>query len=137
MSDDFTNDNQTTQVFSEDDFKKTLEGMSDVEVLDLYLETMLNDKGMVDLDDEVRADMKIDLAERFNAFLSQAFVDALPSGKVVELDNMIDKNEATPENVKKLLVDANVDTDKITVDAMAKFREIYLGTDGDEAGEEA
>ena len=135
MNDNSTNDSQATQAVTEDDFKKALEGMSDEEILDFYFETMLNDKGMTDLEPEVRTEMKIDLAERFNAFLSQAFVDALPGAKIVELDEMIDKNEATPENVKKLLVEAGVDTDKVTVDAMAKFREIYLG--GNEAGEEA
>ena len=66
----------------------------------------------------------------------QAFVDALPGAKIVELDEMIDKNEATPENVKKLLVEAGVDTGKVTVDAMAKFREIYL-SGNNEAGKEA
>ena len=66
--------------------------------------------------------------EKLTDFLTQALVNALPEDKVNELDNMIDEGAAEPENVRRLLDDAGVDSGKVVVDALQKFRELYLNS---------
>lgn len=112
---------------SDDNLKKTLQGMSEEEILAVVAEGLLAEKGMTDLEDDVKAEMVKDLVERMTEFVNRAILGALPEDKMAELNEKIEKDEASLEVVNQLVADSGIDANDVTTKALEKFREIYLG----------
>ena len=58
--------------------------------LDQFLEQLLIEKGITDLDDDVRAEVKANMAERILDQIDQACINALSEEKAAELAEKID-----------------------------------------------
>ena len=58
--------------------------------LDQFLEQLLIEKGITDLDDDVRAEVKANMAERILDQIDQACINALSEEKAAELADKID-----------------------------------------------
>lgn len=111
---------------SEAEMIEALKNMSNEEVIEVFIEGLIIDKGQENLPEEEKENLRDELYEKVEDFLSQALVNALPDGGVADLDNMIDAGDVTPEKIKKLLDDAGVDSGAVIVNALVKFRELYL-----------
>ena len=120
--------NDSQALAQEDELAATLQNLSNEEIIEVFIEGLIIDKGLENLSEEEKDDIRDELNEKLTDFLTQALVNALPEDKVNELDNMIDNGAAGPENVKRLLDDAGVDSGKVVVDALQKFRELYLNS---------
>ncbi len=120
--------NDSQALAQDDDLVAALQNMSNEEIIEVFIEGLIIDKGLENLDEEEKDDIRDELNEKLTDFLTQALVNALPEDKVNELDNMIDEGVAEPENVRRLLDDAGVDSGKVVVDALQKFRELYLNS---------
>ena len=118
--------NDSQALAQDNDLVAALQNMSNEEIIEVFIEGLIIDKGLEDLSEEEKDDVRDELNEKLTDFLTQALVNALPEDKVDELDDMIDAGAAEPENVRKLLDDAGVDSGKVVVDALQKFRELYL-----------
>ena len=112
---------------SDAELEKTLKEMSDAEAIEVFVGSLLVEKGISDEDEAAMAMMKKDLAERVSDFLTQALIDALPADGVTELDGMISLGVVTPENIQGLLKRFKVDTEKVLAGALEEFRKEYLG----------
>ena len=102
--------------------------MSNEEIIENFARGLLIEKNLGEMDENTEKDMINDLIERVNAFIDRAVLESLPKEKLDELDNMIDNDTATPEAVAQLIQSSGIDANTISVEAMAKFREVYLGS---------
>lgn len=94
-----------------------------------YLKQLLVDAGQTDLGTELEETMIQDLATRLEDRLTLAAVEKLPQDKQEELTNLA----ADKENAKQVMefLQKNIpDYDEVFAQALADFREIYLGAQG-------
>ena len=115
------------QVMTDEELKQQLEGMSNDEVLDIFLESLLIEKGFTNLDDETRTEMIAQLKERAVDMINYSIIEALPEDKVEEVTTKIDNGENAEEAKNAAIKESGVDAEKITGEALEKFRELYLG----------
>lgn len=108
-----------------------MENMSNVEAMRVIARGLLKEKGLPEMDMETEADMVNDLVERMSEFVNRAILEKLPEEKMTELDKMIDEDNAGPEAVAELIKSAGIDIEAATVEALEKFREIYLGAEAE------
>ena len=119
-------------IMTDEELKQQLNSLSDDEVLSVYMESLLIEKGLTDLDDETRDSMISEMKERAVDLINYSIIEALPEDKAEELSNRIEQGEDGEALMNAAIEEAGIDTGKITDDALAKFRELYLGEDAKE-----
>ena len=87
-----------------------------MEQVSQFMDSLLEEKGITDLDDETREMLKR---------------DALPEDKLNEFNQRINDPDFTNDDATQFFVDAGLDVQKIALQTMIEFRMLYLG--GDEA----
>ena len=85
------------QVMTDEELKQQLESMSNDEVLDIFLESLLIEKGFTNLDDKTRTEMIAQLKERAVDMINYSIIEALPEDKVEEVTTKIDNGENAEE----------------------------------------
>ena len=120
------------QIMTDEELTQQLNSLSDDEVLSVYMESLLIEKGLGDLDDEAKQDMIAQMKERAVDLINYSIVEALPEGKVEELSSKIEQGEDGNALMNAAIEEAGIDTGKITDEALKKFRELYLGEDAKE-----
>lgn len=118
-------DTTTTQP-SDIEIAEALESMSNREIIDLFVEGLILDKGLGDLDDVTKEEIRIELTDKVEDFLTQSLLSALPESEIDSLDEKIKSGAATQENIVQLIDESGVDSGQVITDALIKFREIYL-----------
>lgn len=96
--------------------------------LDAFINDILDKKSLPGVTPEVRAQLVADMRERLLDQINRALINALPSEKVTELGGLLDKG-ADEASLQKFIMDAGVDTRRVTIETMLKFRMLYLGTE--------
>lgn len=114
------------------DIDGILQNMSNEEILRAFAEGLLIEKGLGEMEPEVKEEMVEDLLERINAFVDRAALESLPPEKLEELNRMIDNDTATPDNVAELIKNSGQNTDEMVAKALEKFRDVYLGQEAKE-----
>ena len=113
---------------SDADMQAALENMSNDELLDLFAEQMMVDKGLRDeVDEDVFAVLKDDLKDRLAMQINRAILVQLPDDKLEQLDRDLNSDAASVESFEKMVTEAGVDIAKTTQDVMEAFRNTYLG----------
>jgi FKBP-type peptidyl-prolyl cis-trans isomerase (trigger factor) len=98
-----------------------------MEAVDKFVDQLLTDKGIEGMDDEVRAELKRDLAERLTDEIDRAVIGALPEDKAVELSEKLDDENFTNEDAAEFLQESGVDMQRVSLETMLRFRDLYLG----------
>ena len=88
------------------------------------------DKGMADLDEALKNEVRDDLTKSLLFQVNRAILMALPDEDYKKLGDQLDSGEATMETVQEAVKAAGVDVDKVVRETMEKFREIYLDDSG-------
>jgi len=91
-----------------------------------FLEGILQDAGMVALDEGMRDEMIKELFLRLDDFMLTTIVDNLPSDKLEAFTKMSEEGK-TREELEKYLQDNIPDIQTKFGDAMLEFRNLYLG----------
>lgn len=113
---------------SDADVRAVLEGMSNDQLLDLFAEQMMIDKGLRDeVDADVFSVLKDDLKDRLAMQINRAILVQLPDAKLEQLEKDLDANTATADGFEKMAAESGVDIEKTTQDVMMAFRNTYLG----------
>ena len=113
---------------SDADMQAALEQMSNDELLDLFAEQMMVDKGLRnEVDDDVFEVLKDDLKDRLAMQINRAILVQLPDDKLEQLDRDLNNDTASVEGFEKRVTEAGVDIAKTTQDVMMAFRNTYLG----------
>lgn len=118
------NDSQVTT--QDEEIAATLQNLSNEEAMAVIAKGLLQEKGFSDLDEETEGEMIQDLVERMTDFVNRAVLEELPEEKMAELDQMIAEERATDEEVGRLIQESGVDASAATMQALEKFREVYL-----------
>ncbi|MBR0403272.1 hypothetical protein IJI55_01855 [Candidatus Saccharibacteria bacterium] len=103
-----------------------LEKLSDDQLLDLYCEQMMIDKGLDNLEGDTRKQVRDELKERLNFEINRSILAALPEEKFNEIDAVTTENDVDMDVVERVIKESGIDVDKITEETMKKFRELYL-----------
>ena len=94
--------------------------------LDQFLEQLLIEKGITDLDDDVRAEVKANMAERILDQIDQACINALSEEKAAELAEKIDDENFGEKEMMDFIAGSGVDTAAIVASTLIQFRAFYL-----------
>lgn len=96
--------------------------------IDDFLESLLNDKGITDVDPEIRAELKEDMKTRLMDQINRAAIMELSEEKAAELAGLVDDPEFNDEKMAKFMQESGVNLTEVALDTMLKFRGFYLGT---------
>ncbi len=117
------------QLMTDEELKQQIDSMSNDEVLDVIMKSLLIEKGYNDLDEETEQQMIAELKERAIDMVNYSIIDALPVEKAEEVAAKIEQGEDAEAAMSKAVEESGIDAEAITQDALAKFRELYLGED--------
>ncbi len=94
--------------------------------LNTFIESLIEEKGLGDLDSRMLAEMKNDLLNRIEDRLNMIIVQNMPEANIVEFERLMDEN-AKDEDVQKFCKEKIPDIEALIAVELARFREIYLG----------
>ena len=94
--------------------------------LNMFVESLIEDKGLSDLDPMMVTEMKNDLLNRIEDRLNFIIVNNMPEANIAEFDKMMDENKSD-EEVQKFCEEKIPGLDALMAVELANFREIYLG----------
>lgn len=96
--------------------------------VDDFIESLLTEKGITDLEPEVKSELKKEMNARLMDQINQAAIMQLSEEKADELAKLIDEPDFTEEKMAKFMQDSGVNLTEVALDTMLKFRNFYLGT---------
>lgn len=97
------------------------------ELIDKFIKDLLDAKDLNGVDDEVRQQLEQDLKTRLLDQIDRAIIEALPEDKLSGFNALLDNN-STAQDVQKYIIECGVDTQKVTLETMLRFRALYLGS---------
>ena len=97
------------------------------ELIDKFIKDLLDAKNLNGVDDEVRQQLEQDLKTRLLDQIDRAIIEALPEDKLSGFNELLDNN-STAQDVQKYIIECGVDTQKVTLETMLRFRALYLGS---------
>lgn len=121
------NQNNDQQAKEMAEIEAFLANKSEDEMLTMFVQQILIDKGYVHLDVETRKKFIAEMKEQLTNYINEAIVAALPDDKLEELDRSLDAGTATPETINQLVENSGVDVSNVVQQTMLDFREAYLG----------
>lgn len=92
-----------------------------------FVDQIITDKGISGLTDEVRVTLREDLVQRLMTQIDRAVIDALPEEKAIELSQKVDDENFGDEAVQEFVRGSGVDVQRIALETMLTFRDLYLG----------
>lgn len=97
------------------------------EKLGQFIDEMIDEKQLSGVTDEVRAQLKSDLLAQLEDQINAALVNALSPDKVEALNDMLDQEGVTDEQVRQFIDGSGIDSQRIAASTMLRFRDLYLG----------
>lgn len=97
--------------------------------LDDFVEKILVDKGVTDIEPEIRDELKEDMKKRLLDEINRAAIMQLTEEQASELDQKLAEPDFSNEDMVKFVQDAGVDLTQVAVDTMLRFRGMYLGAE--------
>ena len=98
----------------------------DQDALSKFISDIIDAKGYKTLDSDVRRQLEQDLKNRLLDQIDRAVLEALPENKIDGFNDLLDRG-ASQQEVQQYIATSGVDTKKITLETMLRFRSLYLG----------
>lgn len=98
----------------------------DQDALSKFINDIIDAKNFKTLDSDVRRQLEQDLKNRLLDQIDRAVLGALPENKIDGFNDLLDRN-ASQQEVQQYIANSGVDTKKITLETMLRFRSLYLG----------
>lgn len=95
--------------------------------LEQFVDKLLEDKGLSELDVEVKKEMANDLLERLNNHINAGLLEALPPEKLEELGEVTANESAKEDAVQTFFAENVPDFQQTFTVILASFRKTYLG----------
>ena len=92
-----------------------------------FIGSLLDQKGITDIEDDAREHLINDMTELLMAQIDRAAIESLPDEKAIELANGLDDGTIKKEDVPKFMMDAGLNLEGIAMITMLRFRDLYLG----------
>lgn len=96
------------------------------DALSKFISDIIDAKGYKTLDSDVRRQLEQDLKNRLIDQINRAVIGALPENKIDGFNDLLDRG-ASQQEVQQYIATSGVDTKKITLETMLRFRSLYLG----------
>ncbi len=113
--------------------EEEINNMSEDQLLDVYVEQMLKDKGLDNLEGELRQQVHDDLKQKLTFEVNRAILAAMPEDKFNALNEKVEAGEADANMIAEAVKESGIDVDAITEAAMKDFRRVFLEGDNKEA----
>ncbi len=91
-----------------------------------FISDIIDAKGYKTLDSDVRRQLEQDLKNRLLDQIDRAVLEALPENKIDGFNDLLDRG-ASQQEIQQYIANSGVDTKKITLETMLRFRSLYLG----------
>ena len=98
----------------------------DQDALSKFINDIIDAKNFKTLDSDVRRQLEQDLKNRLLDQIDRAVLGALPENKIDGFNDLLDRN-ASQQEIQQYIANSGVDTKKITLETMLRFRSLYLG----------
>lgn len=95
--------------------------------VDEFIESLLKDKGIADVEPEILEDLKADMKSRLLDQIDKAAVMQLSEEKADELAKLVENPEFTSERMAEFMKESGVNLTEVALDTMLRFRNFYLG----------
>lgn len=99
----------------------------EMQSIDEFIESILNDKGITDIEPDVRDELKSDMKQRLLDQIDKAAVMQLSEEKAAELANLVEDPEFDDTKMTDFMQNSGVNLTEVALDTMLKFRGFYLG----------
>ena len=94
--------------------------------IDDFIESLLNDKGITDVEPEIKEELKADMKNRLLDQINRAAIMQLSEEKAAELAELVNNPDFTSEQMTEFLQNSGVNLTEVALDTMLKFRGFYL-----------
>ena len=96
--------------------------------IDDFIESLLIEKGVNDIEPDIKAELKEEMKNRLTDQINQAAIMRLSEEKADELAKMVDDPNFSNEQMTEFMQNSGVNLADVVVDTMLQFRNFYLGT---------
>lgn len=95
--------------------------------VDDFIEDLLVEKGITDVDPDIKKQLKKDMKKRLLDQINKAAIMKLSEDKAAELAELVDDPKFTNEKMTEFMQESGVNLTEVALDTMLKFRNFYLG----------
>jgi len=90
-----------------------------------FIDTVLHEKGIEGVEEDIVAQLRVDLAERLQSTINRAIVESLSAEQQKQFEHLIDTGKLN--SLQSFLQEQGVDVNAIVARCMLQFRKNYLG----------
>ena len=95
--------------------------------VDEFIESILNEKGITDVEPEIRSELKEDMKARLIDQINKSAIMQLSEEKAAELATLVDDPEFNSDKMAEFIQNSGVNLTEVSLETMLKFRGFYLG----------
>lgn len=92
-----------------------------------FIEQLLKDKGLPELDESVHQQLVSDLSTRLVDFINRRLINAMDDESVKQFNELLEREPVDPAAVQEFISTHVPNKVQVTADAMAEFRALYIG----------
>jgi hypothetical protein len=93
-----------------------------------FIDQLIDEKDL-NLEDDVRQELKVDMINRLLDQIDAASINALPEDKAIELADKLDDPDFSDDDLTEFMRNSGVDLEKVALETMVQFRLLYIGGD--------
>ncbi|MBQ3441173.1 hypothetical protein IJG27_02560 [Candidatus Saccharibacteria bacterium] len=97
-----------------------------MQTIDEFIESLLNDKGITNIEPEIREELKADMKKRLEDEINRAAIEALSEEKAAELAKLVEQPDFTNEKMTEFMTNSGVNLAEVALETMLRFRNFYL-----------
>ena len=94
--------------------------------IDEFIEQLLIDKGITDVEPEIREELISEMKERLTDQINKAAIMQLSEEKATELAEKVNNPDFTNEQMTEFMQNSGVNLTEVALDTMLQFRNFYL-----------
>lgn len=91
-----------------------------------FIDTLIEQKGLQDLDEEIRVQLRKDLLNRLERRISHNIVNSLNPKQLAEFEHLIDTNQV--DKIQDFLYKQGINIHEVLARSMSEFQAKYLET---------
>ena len=99
----------------------------EIQKIDEFIESILDEKGITDIEPDVRSELVEDMKKRLLDQINKAAIMKLSEEKAAELATLVDDPSFTNEKMTEFMQNSGVNLAEVTLETMLQFRSLYLG----------
>lgn len=101
----------------------------EMQSVDEFIESLLVDKGITDIESEIKAELSQEMKTRLLDQINKAAIMQLSEEKAAELASMVDDPNFTNEKMTEFMQTSGVNLAEVALETMLQFRNFYLSSE--------